>query len=221
MLNVNELVGFGVGGRGQVTAEYISTVEDNTNKTTYTFAGRSLGAEGNQRKIAITVTGTGGAVDRTISSVSVAGVAGVQIVQEYINVSSLSRVSAIFLANVPTGTTGNVVVTGTGAFANCRIGVYAIRGLDEMKAIATNQSSSSSTTSRTLSLTSNEAGCAIACANYGSGTATWSGLTSNYDAAMGGDKATGASENFTTSGTKSITVTISSSGRLIGASAFF
>lgn len=95
----------------------------------HSFNGLSLGTAG-QRHIGLTI---GWVSSKTITSVTVGGVAATLVT----STSVLTVQSAIYIASVPTGTTGNVVVTFSAAGGGCLIAVYALYNLRSATAFDT------------------------------------------------------------------------------------
>lgn len=92
--------------------------------TTYTFAGQALGAAG-ARHIIVAVHSMQ-STPRTITSVTVAGITAALVPGTAATyTSNFAHRSALYIAAVPTGTTGDVVVTMSGATDNCGISVWA------------------------------------------------------------------------------------------------
>ncbi len=87
-----------------------------------TFASQSLGTAG-RRNIIIALAHYS---TNAATGVTVAGITATQIVSEVVNAS---RRCSLWIASVPTGTTGDVVVTFAGAVARAYIGVYAAYNL--------------------------------------------------------------------------------------------
>ena len=100
---------------------------DTTNQTTYTFSTKSFGAADANRQIIVSIAGFHSADARSISTVTIGGVSATINVQETHTISG-SRQSGIAIANVPTGTTGNVVVTWDNTMTSCAIVVYRTVG---------------------------------------------------------------------------------------------
>ncbi|PPD07133.1 MAG: hypothetical protein CTY28_10145 [Hyphomicrobium sp.] len=95
----------------------------------HSFTGLSLGTAG-RRHIGLTI---GWVSSKTITSVTVGGVAATLVT----STSVLTVQSAIYIASVPTGTTGDVVVTFSAAGGGCLIAVYALYNLRSATAFDT------------------------------------------------------------------------------------
>jgi hypothetical protein len=160
-----------------VTVAFTDSAVDAVDGTTFTFSSKSLGTAAANRKI---VVGVGERGSTSIASVSVAGVGATQLINL---VSGTSNRSNIWIADVPTGTTGDVVVTcGTSAL-RCGIGVWAMYGA----ASSTPSDTASSVDDAgvdTLVVPANGVGIGY-CFSVGTGlTATWSNMTERFDATV-------------------------------------
>lgn len=98
---------------------WIGASNSTADLTTYTFSNVSLGTPHSTRYIIVGVV-TISSSNRTISSASIGGI-GATISS---NASGTYRGSMI-IAAVPTGATGNVVITHSGGCTSCAIGVWA------------------------------------------------------------------------------------------------
>jgi hypothetical protein len=99
---------------------YLGTSENAFNLSTYTFASVSFGDADASRVIAVTVHGVS-LSSRSITGVTIGGVTATAAVT-----ATASRPIGIWYAAVPTGTTGNVVVTFSNTVLNCLIGRYRL-----------------------------------------------------------------------------------------------
>src|SRR3990167_11105596 len=82
-----------------------------TDLTTYTFSAENLGVAASDRFIVVTITGRssdGGA--RTIDTVTIGGVTATINIQ----IANSGSFNGIATAAVPTGTTGDIVITWSG-----------------------------------------------------------------------------------------------------------
>jgi len=178
---------------------FLSQYADGTNLTTYTFSGKSLGAEASDRYIACTVNGRssdGGA--RTISSVTIGGVTATAAGSIVANSGSHC---AIYIAAVPTGATGDIVVTWSSTMGDCTVALHRATGVS-----STTPTSyvTDTTTALSQSINVNAGGFAvgISTTDDGAATATWSGITERFDDATGGaNDQSGAGNEFATTQT--------------------
>lgn len=100
-----------------------------TDASSYTFSSQSLGAADADRRIFVCVGSrkTGGAT--SISSVTVGGISASIEVEEQ-NTGTNTCIAAVVVASVPTGTTGDVVVTFADTMLRCGISMYRVLGVD-------------------------------------------------------------------------------------------
>lgn len=125
---------------GGKSVTYVSRAEDATDLTTYSFTGLDFGAPTSDRVLIALIRGTGTA-SRTVNSVSIGGVSATL----YENVSRTNP-GCIAVASVPSGTSGTVSVTFSGACLRAGVGLF--------RAVGLNSSVPTSTTSLTFSFTS-------------------------------------------------------------------
>lgn len=176
--------------------------------STYTFSSQNLGTAAADRYIFVIVHGRAtGTSALSVSSVTVGGVSATIAVQQTGKEDVNSSQSAIALAAVPTGTTGDIVVTMSRDNVRCTIGAYRVTELDSTTAhdtdsIAPASGDSGTTMSRSLDIPAN--GFAIGGGQTGGvGTTAWTGLTEDYDTNAGSSfwTASGASDEFVSSET--------------------
>lgn len=117
---------FGFVGAQAFTAvpdvSFVETDTDATSQTTYTFSSASLGDADALREVFVIAYG-GLSTARTLSSGTIGGVSATIATNQY---GGSSAQQAIMFASVPTGTTGDVVVTWSGAADSCRIAIYRV-----------------------------------------------------------------------------------------------
>jgi hypothetical protein len=187
-----------------VTYTYNTFDFSNANTTAFTFTSKSIGTAAANRKVVIVV---GGNADlRTVSTLTVGGISA-SLVKRQQNADGTSE---IWQADVPTGTTANVVVTWSGPQNTCGIGSYSLYGA------AAAASATASNTSNPLSTTINiPAGgvCIGTVQQYGgSQTWSWSGLTEDFDSTMGGSRPFSGASTASSGGVTGQTVTATPSG---------
>lgn len=158
------------------------------------------------------------------ATATIAGIAAPNLVQS----STINgRVTAMFAAVVPTGTSGNIVVTlaGSDKFSTqAGIGVWAIYNGVSATPVETHADSFPVTgSSLNLSLTSSSAGAGIGFACIGStGTSpswAWTGLTENFDTGVVNAQISGA--DFVGQAPLSVLATPTNGGACVGVSALF
>lgn len=136
------------------TYEYLDAKNDGTDLTTYSFAAVNFGTATADRLIVVN-TGIGAAFDRTISSATIGGVAATLV-------SNNSGRVHIISAVVPTGTSGTVSITFSGAAVRCGINAHAIKGYMSSTATGTGNDGPASAASKTATVTVNAGGVGIA-----------------------------------------------------------
>jgi hypothetical protein len=177
----------GVGGQGgggapsgPLTVEFTGSAVDATAQTVYTFTAQPLGTATADRQIVVGFSERASAI-RTITSITVAGQACGIINQIFSGAGDINR-TAMCIAAVPTGTTGDVVVTLSGAALRAGIGLWALKG---SATTASSASGVSTTDPATSTLTIPVGGVAIGYGFAADGavprTATWTNLTENFD----------------------------------------
>lgn len=156
-----------------LAVSYITSGTDTTDATTYTFAGKSIGTASADRVVAVFIHGRGGTA-RTVSTVTIAGVSATIVTAT--NVSS-QQPAAWAYALVPSGTTGDVVVTFSGSLSRAGIELYTITG-----GPITVVDSDTTATSSALTVDVATGGVTLmgASRGAGTGTVTWTGVTGDH-----------------------------------------
>lgn len=163
----------------------------NSDLTTYTFAALSFGAAAGNRLVIAGISGQNSSA-RTISSVTIGGVAATQLVTTINGASVFNRV-ALYAALVPTGTTGDVVVTFSGSCFRAACAVWRATNVFSLTPVSTGSDTNDPSTAN-LSVVAK--GIAVGFASeYVNGAATsysWTNLTESVDADSndGGDHIT-------------------------------
>lgn len=197
-----------------VAASFLQGAIDTANLTTYTFGSQNLGVADSDRYIVAAIEARAGAT-LSVSSASIGGVAASIVAQT----QNAGDCAALVIANVPSGTTGDVVVTFNTAAARASIQLYRLVGIDSETASHTATSAPAQDPTTTLDIPAG--GVAIGCGtNFGGGSATWTGLTENYDAVVEGQiLVSSAYDTFATAQTGR-TITIDISGGSLAAGVF-
>lgn len=157
---------------------YVTATTSTTDTSTYTFSAVSIGAEASNRKV-IVVFALNASPAVSFSSATIGGVSATSIV----TAASGFSLCGIIIADVPTGTTGDVVITLSGTALRCGIAVYRVVDLNSSTAHATttDTTASAGVLSATLNVPAN--GFAVGVTINGAPAAvTWSaGLTEDSD----------------------------------------
>lgn len=189
-----------------MTFAFLQQATSTADSSSYTFASQNLGAADAARYIIVGIQCRRTLNTNTISSVTVGGVtASLVVTADRGNQSKC----AIYIAAVPTGTTGDVVVTFSGTANRCGIALWSAVGISS--ATASDTDSSITGTAPTMSIDVPAGGFAVAvgCENALT-TATWTGLTERSDT-QAEITMTSASDEFASAQTGlSVTITFAS-----------
>lgn len=165
--------------RDPASFAYLTDLQNLTALTTYTFSSVSLGAAASTRVIVVFVQGVRSS-GASVSSCTVGGVSATRIETE----SSTNFPGALFTAVVPSGTTGDIVVTFNGTMSECAIGVYRATGMSATPADWELKSDGSSA-SETLTVDVVEGGAVASFALRGNNNnLTWTGLSEDFETAF-------------------------------------
>lgn len=194
---------------GKATIAYASTAVSTSDLTTYTFSGQGIGTAAANRKVVVATSAlSAGGAPRTVASLTVGGVAATLVKQ--VNAASGNYPSLeIWQAVVPTGTTGDIVVTWDNGAVRCGIGVWAVYGA-KSAAHDTGSSTASPLADAAFVVPTNGVGLAAAMSGS-SATYTWTNMTERYDGTVEGGM-THSGADTSTAGTQAITATLSASG---------
>ncbi|TIQ99504.1 hypothetical protein [Mesorhizobium sp.] len=168
---------FGQAGGGSPPApmaySYEGMTNDDTNASSYSFSGASIGAANASRVIAVAViTATG--TPRTVSSVTLAGNAMTKG-PEAVAGTSNQGCAAWFYLPVSSGTTATIAVTLSGVANSCAIVVYRLLPVSSTP-IDTASASGAPASSPLTDLEVKTSGLALIAGIGGSGlTLTWNG----------------------------------------------
>ena len=122
------------------TLTYVGSDNRTAGSTIYTFTAEPIGTATSDRVIVVgAMLNAGGA--RTVSSITLGGNAMTSIV----GTSSASN-CALFRISVATGTTADIVVTGSGASSGCFIVVYSLTGWGTVNTYASNSNTGGGST---------------------------------------------------------------------------
>lgn len=180
MLVASQLAGFGDRrrGSGPATVTYVTTIDDTSDATTYTFASANIGGPG------LIVVGFQweATASRSLSSATIGGNAA-SIIQ---NGGGVEAGAALFALRVAAGATATIAATLSGGAIRSSIGIWNVNGQQSDTPTASGQSASnSSTTSRQVDLNVLSGGVAIAMLGLNAPSAvTWTGATKRFDAAV-------------------------------------
>ena len=167
------------GARRAGSISFLSEANDTTSRTVYTF-NVGFGDAAQNRYIIVGAVVRKGDTSGTINSVSIGGVAA-DIVVIQTNISAANSTLVLAAANVPSGASGDVVVTASTEYRRCGIGVWRATGIAATPADTVSTGTDRDTT-LSGDVTLDGAGFAVAvAATGGSSTVTWSGAGEDYD----------------------------------------
>jgi hypothetical protein len=173
---------------------YIGAVNNTGSATTYTFTTANIGTATSDRVIVVGVM-LNAVGARTVSSVALGGNAMTSIV----GTSSASN-TALFRISVASGTTADIVVTGSGGANGCYVVVYSLTGWGTVTTYNSNSATGSSATiSTTIDTASNGAVIGIQNRfNTGAVNATAGFATQDVSASFDGSQRVYAGSTFPT-----------------------
>ena len=151
---------------------YVTSVHSGSGSTAYTYSAVSLSVVDATRKIVVSCHAGFGT--RTVSTLTVGGISATYVGRQSGGAYSVELWEAL----VPTGASGNIVVTWSGAQNFCSIGVWAV--YNAAATVTTTAISTASPLSASVAVSAG--GVSIAAAHTSdAATATWTELTENYD----------------------------------------
>lgn len=165
---------------------FLQGTPDTANATTYTFSAQNLGTADADRYIIVCASGRSNATGRTISTITIGGVSATIVCSATRDDGGINSIAiAIAIAAVPTGTTGDIVVTYSGSML--RSAIQAYRAVDINSATPTDTVTSNTGTTATSAgaLDVAAGGFAIGCCTFAYATSatssSWSELTEDHD----------------------------------------
>jgi hypothetical protein len=202
-------------------AQYYNT----SNLTTYTFSACDLGTADADRSIIVAVgAGRVSAGSRTVSSLTIGGVSATFAGRKQtVNLNA----NEIWYAKVPTGATGDVVVTFNAGMLGCGIGIWSVLNLGPVQDVQ-GDNTSGGVASQSVSIGGGESAFAVfnvydEANPSGLSAVSWSTATERYEdltvegqsSLMGADYTFSTSSNATTV-TATYTGTGGNDGSLLG-----
>ena len=212
------IVILGAGRQGPVLVSNQAVSAIGLDQTTYTFSNQSLGAAAPDRRVVVAI-GSSANASRSISTVTVAGISASAVVTS-INTAFGADLSALWIADVATGTTGNVVITFSAAMQRCAMATYRLVGARSGTAHQTASDITPVSNQLSSVIDIPERGAAIGAAwgrGTGANSATWAGLTENVENAPEGNSFSAASLQ-TAAAQSGLSVTTTYSVAVTGAS---
>lgn len=169
------------GGGGGKTSSFNGTGSGGSG-TTVNVGSVPFGAAAADRTVVCAIHWTfSGGINRTISSATIGGIAAGVQVQAAQDGGASGQGVGIIAVGVPSGTSGTVSITFSGAVSTVVVGSYRLAGGFTALLDADSAVSETPTTDLSVTITTGAAGCVIA--GYISSNAdlnSWSGVFSNY-----------------------------------------
>ena len=193
-----------------LTPTFLQTAINASDFTTYTFTAQPLGSASSSRRIVVAVAGRHFSTAISVSSVTIGGVSAA------IDVATGSALNTVAIASlaVPTGTTGDVVITFSSGSQRCGIAMWTVDG-------AASTFSAGGTGTGGASVASVAGGCVIAHAlNTASEAATWTGITKRYEEAIEGTTILHSGGDVATPSAQTVAASVSWTGALVAAVAY-
>ena len=213
MLNLTELVGFGV-GRAPAAITFADSDSDAASATTHTYVGMTLGTAAAGR-VLIVFTGGNSGGSRTISSITVhvpnvagdpTGTALAEAAVANDTGGGGSKIAAIWSGIVASGASGDIKVTYSGGVEDTGISLFAASGI-VAAANATATDTTLSGNALSGDVTAYTDGLVVGCCWWtDAASTTWTNATEATDIDVTGDQIHSAASVATTS-SATLTVT--------------
>lgn len=158
--------------------------------STYTLSAATFGTASSDRLIVVSINYIGGVVANTDVTATIGGVSATNV-SAVVNTGE-AIASYIFVAAVPTGTSGNIVFSNSqGNFTRTITSWYGLTGYNVIPFDHQTAQGSSGTQSVTIATAANGAvlGASANQGGTGANTVTWTGITSDFSANPAGNTA--------------------------------
>lgn len=160
-----------------LSVSYLTNAISATDASSYTFSGLSLGTASASRVIFVAVAHRKADPSASTSSVTIGGVSATLVTSS--TASNAGSVVEFWRAAVPTGTTGDVVVTTSATVLRCGVGLWRVDGLTSASGGAVAGSTTITPPAGTMTI------AASSTAVPGPISTAWSGLTEVWDVPSG------------------------------------
>lgn len=196
--SIKNINGIDVTPSGSPAITYTDTAVDTNDLSSYTFTARSIGTAAADRRIIVGIFARS-SVSTTIavSGVTVAGITAAVVPGTPAGGpnGSVSTETSLWIVDVPTGTTGDIVVTLNNTGSRCAIALWSATGIvGSPSDVATYfVSGSNNTISLNADVLTGSIVVAIGGCNSSAVTMTWTGATEDVDAAVETSRYTAAS----------------------------
>lgn len=153
--------------KGIATVTYVSTNQDEVNRSTYTFSSQGIGTAAADRKVVVVINSSGGSTS-DITGCTIGGSAATE--EQSSGVQGETRNAIYSLNSVSSGTTSDIVVTQGGNAGVIMIGVFAVYGASATKNASGTQKGTGISPSISLAVPANGVIIAGSCAAFSSGS---------------------------------------------------
>lgn len=186
--------------------EYLGNAESTTDASSYTFSTLDFGTAASWRQIIVAVAARASGTP-TINSVTVGGVTATLIGTIGVNTSGGNRsTTAFYIADVPSGATGDIVVTMSGTFIRCGITWFRSRKISATPYDQADSSASPPTTGAAIDAVAKGYVLGVSY-NQATGSVTWTGLSALHTTVIESPGQHSAAMSQFPSGTTGLTVT--------------
>jgi hypothetical protein len=202
-----------------VTATYQSSATSASGSSPWTFTAMSIGTASSTRRVfvAIAAPSTSTALNPAIDAVSIGGVSATLYGTRRHTSNTYHEVS-FWYADVSSGTTADVVVTGATGHNRASMTVAGVWTLDNSLLLnnqptddAFDNTASAGTLTASLDVLTGGFILSVVCRQSASGTYTFSGVTERYDVDAGNQIVGSASDNFASGQAVNVVATPSAS----------
>lgn len=196
------------GGGGSVTVTHLFSVGTNTSRADYTFPAQTLGTESAGRGIVVLFGIRDTGTSATSSGVTINGVSASRVVSTNQTGGGNLTMTEAWYANVPSGTSGDIVLTFSESVLRCVADGYSVTG----NVTAEYAAGIVNGTSIPMSVNGTTGGALVSFIGVPmSTTVSWTGVTENSETVAGtftGSSASGPAS----AGSNSVTPTSAGSG---------
>lgn len=194
-------------GGGAVTVSYLGRHTSTSGSSSYTFSASDLGAASSDRIIWLFVGSRDTSTTTSLTAATVSGIGASYAVATNFTTTSPTAITfcEAWYVPVPTGTSGDIVITFSEPTLRVDVAVYGVTGQTSFSVGADN-----TPTALTATVTGVSGGAIIAGAfNAGNNGSSWSGATEIFDSAVGSSQTSGATNGAPLVGSNVITDTAS------------
>ncbi|MCP5405407.1 MAG: hypothetical protein H6922_04185 [Pseudomonadaceae bacterium] len=194
--------GVAAGACAPPTLAFTDADKNGNNSAFYSYNNMNIGTASSDRHVVVIFQMQSNTAGAVASAMTIGGITATKLVSS-INVETET---SFWIANVPTGTTANIVTSLSATAVRSGLHVYTLKDLQSATPYATSTSTAALPQDLSVSV---PAGSAVIAGTYADSCPgfTWTGLTEDNDQAMETSRRGGAaSGTYTASGSQSISV---------------